>query len=1275
MDAKLAAVALVALLVSVPLAGGAVSYGSKNETSSGSTSVTTRAFPKPSGVAAGDLLVAQVVVSGGTGTAIGAPAGWTLALRTDRTTSLASAVYWRVAGSAEPSSFTFSFTPAALVTGAIMRVRGVDPISPVAASAGATASGKTVSVPSVLSTSGSGMLVLLCASNVKTTFTQPANMTERYDNKNGVSDEAATQSVAAGGTGARPCTAGTSGEMVGQLLALTDFALPVVAFSTATSSAAEGAGEVGLVVNLSKASPALVTVNYAATGGTAVGGGADYALSAGTVTFNPGETTRTLSVAVADDAVFEPDETIVVTLSGATNALLGAVANRTHTILNDDPQPAVAFTASTMRGSESVTTVSLTVSLSAASTQPVSVVYSTGDGSATAGADYPTASGTLAFSAGSTSATVALSVTNDALHEADETFAVGLSTPLNATLGALSTLTYTIEDDDAAPLARFAATDASVAETVGTASLSVLLSAPSGLAAQVDYALAGGNATLGADLNSTAGTLVFAPGETSKAFTVQILDDTLAEPDETAVFALASSSGAILGTPTTTTLTILDDESAPTLRFASSTSSVSEGAGSSPIGLTLAPASSGPVTVAYRIIGGNATPGDDYSAQAGSLTIPAGTSAATIPFSVIQDATSEPDESVVLEILNATGASLASPTQHTRVIVDDDPLPPTASFDAATSSALEGAGEVSLDVVLSFVTTTAVSVPFSVAGGSATDGTDYTLPAGPLVFAPGETRKPIRVHVLDDDVVEADETLTLALGAPTGATLGALANRTHTVLNDDLPPPTVQFEATASSVTEANTVWSVAVTLSRASTRPVQVAYAVSGATATEGADYSLPAADITFLPGATRALLEVTIVDDTLVEPTETIPIALSMPVNATLGAASVHTVGVIDDDSDAPPVVGFETTAASASEAVTAITFNVVLSFAATADVQVSYAVTGGSATRPSDYTLAPAVLLFAPGEVTRTVSVTVVNDAINEPDETFVVALSNPVNATLGAAATHTQTILNDDAPTPTVSFETSADNAGEATTPVAMAVVLSNAATVPVRVDYAVTGGTATNPADYTLAPGSLLFSVGQVRATITMGVLNDNVSEPDETVIITLSNPVNATLGTTTHTQTILNDDAAPTQTLSVASAPVFYNGTPDGSSSWGGWTAQAGATDVAATNYLKIVNTGSVANPRVVVSFGTGGFAGASDGNFVIPTASNLEFAWWEDTTPGSSAPSEGAYTWTGGGASASTTVAFTTTNAIVYVAYRIHQMPDVLPAQSYAGSFTVTEI
>ena len=166
-------------------------------------------------------------------------------------------------------------------------------------------------------------------------------------------------------------------------------------------------------VTLSAATTFPVTVKYQTANGTAVAGGDYTALPLSTLTFNPGETRKTVTVAVLGDTAQEPDETFFVNLSGAVNATI-ADAQAVGTILNDDATIAIAD-VSLREGNSGTTAFTFTVTLSAATTFPVTVNYQTANGTAVAGSDYTAlALSTLTFNPGETSKTVTVAVLGDA---------------------------------------------------------------------------------------------------------------------------------------------------------------------------------------------------------------------------------------------------------------------------------------------------------------------------------------------------------------------------------------------------------------------------------------------------------------------------------------------------------------------------------------------------------------------------------------------------------------------------------------------------------------------------------------------------------------------------------------------------------------------------------------------------------------------------------------------------------------------------------------------
>ncbi len=213
-----------------------------------------------------------------------------------------------------------------------------------------------------------------------------------------------------------------------------------------------GTTNASFTVSLSQAATSIVTVDYATANGTAIAG-SDYVSSLGTITFNPGETSKTVDVAVTGDTLYEPNENFFVNLSNATNVVI-ADAQGLGTIVNDDasPLPSASISdASIVEGNKGSKKMTFTISLSSPATSSVTIGYATANSTAIAPSDYKAATGTVTIAAGARSATVGVTIVGDKTPEADETFFVNLSNPVNVTLLDGQGI-GTILNDDGAPL-------------------------------------------------------------------------------------------------------------------------------------------------------------------------------------------------------------------------------------------------------------------------------------------------------------------------------------------------------------------------------------------------------------------------------------------------------------------------------------------------------------------------------------------------------------------------------------------------------------------------------------------------------------------------------------------------------------------------------------------------------------------------------------------------------------------------------------------------------
>jgi len=239
-------------------------------------------------------------------------------------------------------------------------------------------------------------------------------------------------------------------------------------------------------------------------------------------------------------------------------------------------------------------------------------------------------------------------------------------------------------------------------------------------------------------------------------------------------------------------------------------------------------------------------------------------------------------------------------------------------------------------------------------------------------------------------------------------------------------------------------------------------------------------------------------------------------------------------------PPEVSFSSATYTVDEAGGNATITVTLSAASADTVTVYYATSDGTATAGSDYTSVSDTLTFNPSDTTKTFDVPILDDALDEPDETVNLTLSNPVNANLTTPATSVITITDNDL-TPEVTFSSAIYTVDEFTPNVTITVTLSAASAYTVTVYYATSDGTATAGSDYTGVSDTLTFNPGDIIKTFDVPILDDALDEPDETVSLMLLNPVNATLSTpATAVVTIADDDLASVPEITVSPDPIDF---------------------------------------------------------------------------------------------------------------------------------------
>ncbi|HZQ78322.1 MAG TPA: Calx-beta domain-containing protein [Acidimicrobiia bacterium] len=902
-------------------------------------------------------------------------------------------------------------------------------------------------------------------------------------------------------------------------------------------------------VSLNHASGQTVTVDYATSDGTAQALLLDYVTTAGTLSFAPGETQKTVSVPVVGDLTPESAETFDLDLSNPNNATVGT-AQATATILNDDG-PASSVPTVTIQGPSAVTegnsgttnadfTLTLTNGLAAV------VAWATDDSNpsstATAGADYASTSGVGVNLAPNVPVTIHVPVIGDTVDEADETFSVKLTSVIGA-IGAGTSATATIADDDAPPV--LSVSSAAVAEgkpgAVTQQSVTVSLSPPSGQVVTVAAAVSSAAATAGTDYTAAdPGTLTFQPGETSKTVTVEVLGDAVDENDEAVSVTLSSPAHATLGT-NPGTITITDDDAPPVVSVAAG-DPVGEADGE-PVTFTVSlnTVSAKTVDVTVATTDGTALAGADYTAV-GSTTLHflPGERTKTVDVAVLNDAVADSahEETFTLDLTSPANATLdPSARSGTGTILDDDGPAALSINNVSVAEGNSGTTPATFTVKLVPAADAPVTVHWATADGTATAPGDYAAGSGTLAIPAGETGGQITVNVAGDTVDEIHETFSVTLSSPSGAVLsggGTTLSATGTIIDDDAPVLWITAPAPVTEGNSATTPAAFVVHLSTPATDPVTVDYATANGTsnpATAGSDYTATSGTATLTAGQTAVEVDVPVVGDTTDEVDETFTVTLSNPGGALLSGTAAAATGTINDDDGPTVSVSGPASVNEGNSGTTAAAFTVTLSGASVQTVTVDYTTVAGTATSGTDYTPAGGTLTFAPSAaLTQTVNVAVIGDTIDETDEGFSLTLSNAVDGTLGTATAAT-TIVDDDGPAVSVAGPGSVVEGDSGTTNAAFTVSLSAVSPQPVTVHYATVAGTATSGVDYTAAANDLTIPAGSSSATVNVAVKGDTTNEADETFALTLSAPQRATLGTSSATATIVDDDTPGSLTV------------------------------------------------------------------------------------------------------------------------------------------------
>ena len=360
-----------------------------------------------------------------------------------------------------------------------------------------------------------------------------------------------------------------------------------------------------------------------------------------------------------------------------------------------------------------------------------------------------------------------------------------------------------------------------------------------------------------------------------------------------------------------------------------------------------------------------------------------------------EDALDDPPVTLTHAVSGGNYAGVTAPTVVVTILENDVPV-----LSIEDAEATEGDSEISFAVTMDGPSSRTVRVDWATADGTAKAGEDYTARKDELVFAPGETRQEAKVPVLDDTVVEPDETFTVKLSNPRGGSLER-SEATGMIVDNDLP--LVSISAASASVDEGEDVqFDLTRSGNLRSALSVTVRVNATGSFLAE-----TPPSTVSFGSGESAAVLRIATVDDERDEPDGTVEAVLVESDDYSIRDPGKAVVTVTDNDR--PPAIGIES--ARALEIAGEIVFPITLAGPSDHLVTVEWSTSDGTARANEDYRGATGMVNFPPGRTVENIRVILLDDMILEEDETFTVTLGRAVNGTLGQG-TATGVIADDE-----------------------------------------------------------------------------------------------------------------------------------------------------------------------------------------------------------------------------------------------------------------------
>jgi hypothetical protein len=772
-------------------------------------------------------------------------------------------------------------------------------------------------------------------------------------------------------------------------------------------------GTVRRSVTVTAGAPATRTISGTITDGTnplagvlvSEGSNNCYTGSDGTYTLaNVATGTRTLSASLAGYS-FTPLFTNPVSVSSNVSGADWTAAGSTFVSLAKTADAAEGGANGNFRLTRSGdTTAALAVSVAAIT------------GTATKTTDYTltpdVASNTFTIPVGSATLDIAVAAVNDTAQEGPETISLQLVSGAGYWSGSANSVVMSVIDNDTTlPQVAVTAPDPDAFEASDPGSF--LFTRTGSTTSSLDIAVAwSGGATNGSDYQTLPTTVTIPTGQASVTVPVPVLDDSTAEIPEDIIATISTNAAYVRDASATSATVTLSDDDTPYVTVTTADASASEAGSDTAVFLIHR---TGPTTSSLKVfygLSGSASHGTDFRQLNGEVVIPAGASSAPVVITPYDDDQGEGVESVTLAVATYNNAySLGENYQAAISISDNADIPVIAVRTGSIGT--EGGTNPTITFRSMGSAPGNVTVNYTVSG-TATSGSDYTALSGSVtVPATGPSDVSVTIPVINDTLAEGTESVVVTITP--GATYQIYNDGTATALIRDNDSGSERVAVSAYHTAAAEGGADGKFYFSRpGTTGDLTVNYGVSG-TATNGDDFTTLTGTCVIPDGASGVVVNVTPVNDTIGEGTETVVVTVTPGTGYSVDLPSSATVEITDNDS-AAVTVGFAANDTVTNELPDANgqfrDVSVVLSAASASTVTVSCVGASGSTASGDDIDwvfvdpananapVASPTLVFAPGETSRIVRLRVKNDGFSEPIETAVLELRAPNGASLTA-----------------------------------------------------------------------------------------------------------------------------------------------------------------------------------------------------------------------------------------------------------------------------------